>query len=432
MKFLKKTQFSPIGLDLGSTAVRGVQLWRRGETIDVYSAHEIKIKPSSALGDDEAEAILSMMEAPVYPEKSHLLENNSEDSLDQDLADMSETSQDNRLRDSISRLIYLGGFKGRKVMIQCPVEHLDMRPVALPAGPEGLSRDIVMGVLRHQLSDHVSFAIEQAVIDYSVLDYDSHAKQLNIMAFSADGNWIEQQILTLRSLKLNCVGVAPMPFALSQLTSVIEQRTGGLTESTAKDELVGVLDIGYTGTTLVVLHGGKPVFSRRFALGGQKMTRLLSQHLMIDPAQAERLKVKFGLYCHAEAPLADSENGSKEYDLHIAKTIFTALQAELDDFTEGVIRSLNYVISQQRGARMTKLLLSGTASHLKHLDSYLAQQLEIPVEPLSNPLLTELLRAMPASRATNGSWCVATGLALAEFTENPKQRVVQAETAEVG
>lgn len=428
MTFWKTTQFSPIGLDLASTAVRGVQLWCRGETLGVHSGLEIKFDPVT-LGNDEAESMLSMMHGHARPELSIAKSlsgtepKNTGKETSSDDAALSQTEE--ILRDAIIRLMHLGGFRGRDVMIHCPVENLDMRPVSLPSGAEGLPRDTILGVLRHQLADLTSFAIDQAVIDYYVLGYDERAKELEVMAFVADGGWIEKQILLLRTLGLNCVGVDPMPFTLSRLASLPSQRSACEPEtpqgailpvgSSVTEELIALLDIGYTGTTLVVMRGKNPVFCRRFSLGGKEMTKWLSQHLMIDPVQAEKLKVAYGFCFYSEILQDAPDNQPSRESLRISKTIFTALQSKLDEFIEGVIRSLNYVISQQRNVRMTKLLLSGTASHTRHLNSYLAEKLEIPVEHLSQEILSEILQSLPLSRATSGSWCIATSLALASF-----------------
>jgi type IV pilus assembly protein PilM len=381
MTFWNKKELSFIGLDIASTAVRGVQLSRQGGTTTLHSALEV---PFDAV----------------------------------DLPDDESCHDEEKLLAAITHLIDLGGFQGNQVMIHCPVEKLSMRPVTIPSGPEGLARHTILDVLRHQLAEYTPFPIDQAVIDYLVLEHNPQAKQLNLMTISADGHWIEKQILLLRNLKLNCVSVDPMPSTLSRLVGPKDQDSD-------EEELVAILDIGYSGTTLIAAQAGNCLFCRRFSLGAREMTQTLSQHLMIDPVQAQRLNMEFGLHYQSEEKTGDS------CDQHIGKTIYAALQSGLDDFTESVIRSLNYVISRQRGARLIRLLLAGTASHTQQLDAYLSDRLEIPVEHIVHPVLRDICQALPASRATCGSWCVATGLALSAFENFQERSKVEKQPLEV-
>ena len=79
---------------------------------------------------------------------------------------------------------------------------------------------------------------------------------------------------------------------------------------------------------------------------------------------------------------------------------------------EALVRSLNYVIAQNRGSRLEKIVLSGTASHLKKLECYLSDKLGIPVERMQNRLLSEISEQIPESRGQSGRWATALGLAL--------------------
>ena len=202
-------------------------------------------------------------------------------------------------------------------------------------------------------------------------------------------------------------------------------KPSGHTEDANDKELVVVLDIGFSGSTLVVIKGGTPLFSRRFSLGGRELTDILVQSLMVDWDQAQSLNKVYGLSAyHAGFDLKEGEtqNGQSENDSNnkeprvknaqIAKTILSALQPHLESFLEGLIRSLNYVIAQQRGSRLEKILLCGTASHLHKLECYFTDKLGIPVERMRNRLLSEITEQLPEPKAQTGRWTTALGLAL--------------------
>ena len=139
----------PIGLDIGSTAVRAVQLVNRGGQLSIASALE------AALADVPQEEELQLSQKVEFAD--HPAEGTSHQAK--------YVACDSKgIEDSLRRLMELGGFVGRKVVLQCPAQQLDLRPIHLPAGPEGLPRSAILGALRLKVAEHIGFPVEQAVI----------------------------------------------------------------------------------------------------------------------------------------------------------------------------------------------------------------------------------------------------------------------------
>ena len=407
-------RYTPIGLDWAATALRAVQLFRGKDSLQVHAALEIPIPAGSdrvSIGDG---------------------------STDDDKPSSAELLQ---------RLILRGGFVGKDVVLHCPAEKMDMRIVELPAGNDGLPRQVILGALKLQMGGKLSLPVEKAVHDYVPLGHDRQRGLISLMAITADAQWIKQRIETVESMGLRCVGVEPLAYALTRLVN--RGSPGGLrvspppsdgnaaetTQDPTHQRLAAVLDIGYSGSTLMVSNNQGPIFCRRFALGGREITDILAQRLLIDFYQAERLKCTYGLDCRARRISlekttvghngavidgADSGNSSVptalnydfEGDCEIAKAIYAALQSDLNDYVVALTRALNYVITTVGGAGLEKIQLCGSGAHLKNLDEYFSSQFDLPVEIISHPLLEEIVSALPATRARAGSWATALGLAL--------------------
>ena len=417
----------PIGLDIGSTAVRAVQLVNRGGQLSVASAMEVPTPNVPQEADPQWSGTIELEDQPAEGTSRQ--------------AKRAEHLSSG-VEDSVRRLMELGGFVGRKVVLQCPAQQLDLRPVHLPAGPEGLPRPAILGALRLKIADHIGFPVEQAVIDYHPLQVDSQNGQLSVIAITADGEPIKRKIEMLRKLHLHCVGVDAQPFTMMKLLQSDEamrqfdrasDRAGG--ESTDPEhpngaddknkELIAVLDIGHCGSTLVVVNDRTPLFSRCFSFGGRELTDILAQSLMVDQDQAERLTKVYGLaaYHAGLSPKNDDthnvqgENDSTQQtargqNAQIAKTILSALQSHLESYVESLVRSLNYVIAQQRDSRLDKIVLCGTTSHMQKLDCYFSDKLRIGVERMRHRLLSEIAEQLPKPRAQTGRWATALGLAL--------------------
>ena len=417
-------KYLPIGLDWGSTALRAVQLFRNGsaqrnhqDTLHVHAAMEIPFPDGFIAEPDSFDAAESL---------------------------------------SLTRLIDQGGFIGRGVILNCPLEKMYVRPVTLPSPPTGLPREAVLGVVKLQIADHLSFPVERAVFDYVLIDQNDRKGQITVLAFATDSDWITHRIDLLRSLGLQCVAVDAIPCTLARLArynnynrhnrfsqsesenddvalAAERDKTSGQANEQADGILTGVLDVGFYGSTLVVCGPRGPIFCRRFQLGGRGLTQALAQRLMIDERLAEKLKVTYGIDSQSRrlrisdvredktdfrsdqggVAVATAENETARTGNEISKTIFAALQTDLNEYVEALIRTLNYVIAEQGSARLDRILLSGSAGVMDNLDQFLNEYFELPVVHIANPLLDEITRYLPLTRCNIGSWTTALGLALA-------------------
>ncbi|MCK5269453.1 MAG: pilus assembly protein PilM [Sedimentisphaerales bacterium] len=393
--------YLPIGLDWGSTALRAVQLFRDGsakrdhqDMLHVHAALEIPFPDGFATEPDSFDAAESL---------------------------------------SLTRLIDRGGFVGRGVILNCPLEKMDVRPVTLPSPPTGLPREAVLGAVRLQIAGHLSFPVERAVFDYVLVDRNDRKGQITVLAFATDSDWITHRIDLLRSLGLQCVAVDAVPCTLARLARYDNYSYYSKSHEQADDILTGVLDVGFHGSTLVVCGPRGPIFCRRFQLGGRGLTQALAQRLMIDERLAEKLKIAYGIDSRSRrlripdvreektdlrsdqggVAVATAENETARTGNEISKTIFAALQADLNEYVEALIRTLNYVIAEQSSARLDRILLSGSAGVMDNLDQFLNEYFELPVVHIANPLLAEITRYLPSTRCNIGSWTTALGLALA-------------------
>ena len=191
----------------------------------------------------------------------------------------------------------------------------------------------------------------------------------------------------------------------------------------------GILDLGHNGSTLVVLKEKVPVFCRHFSLGGRELSSILAQQLNIDCRRAEKLKHTYGLDWHSQqlhnesivatpsAPAVSTwQTGTAgrlhEGGDHVAKIIFDILQTRLDEYLEGLTRSLNYAINEHKANQLDQISLCGSAGHMHNLDRYFTHQFGLSTCIAEHRLLDEIVSAMPSSRAHVGAWTTALGLAL--------------------
>ena len=379
---LAKTRISLIGLDLGGTALRGLQLRLRPDHAQSLAAVEIPLPRDHDPEDTDAVA------------------------------------------DALARLVHNGEFASRDAIIHCPADRLDLRPIDLPAGRGQLPRNAVLGALRLQLGGQLPFPIDTAVFDYFTAGPARNGR-LRLIAITADGQWVRKRIKLVESVGLHCVRVEAFPCAIARLTA--SDCDDPAPDPDADDSpdiarLTAILDLGHAGSTLVVVGPYGPVFCRRFDFAGIQLIRALTDRLSLPESIAEKLIKRYGIDSQsrklrlapvAAEPLSDRSDTlplDDNRNAEIGKTMYAALTPHLAAFVEGLVRSLNYVISQEPSAILHRVLLTGRTAQLPNLDDYLAQQFELPVHRFHASVIDSLLDQLPATRSCPGSWTTAFAL----------------------
>ncbi len=144
------------------------------------------------------------------------------------------------------------------------------------------------------------------------------------------------------------------------------ERTPSLAKART-DGAVAVLDIGHDRTDLVVVHGGKCVFSRSFARAGKHVTEAISRHWQIPFDRAEQAKHADGFVASQAEPASSPQ----------WQRISEALTKELTPFARDLRQSLA-ACRARTGFSPNAMVLVGGGSRLRGLGSFLSEQLGIP------------------------------------------------------
>ena len=165
-------------------------------------------------------------------------------------------------------------------------------------------------------------------------------------------------------------------------------RTPSLAKARAEGA-VAVVDIGHERTDVVVVSGGKAVFSRSIARAGKHVTDAIARKWKLPLHEAERAKHSDGFVAsHAEP--ATSESWAR---------ISEALMAELAPFARDLRQTLS-ACRAKTGFTPIAALLVGGGARLRGVGSFLTEQLGIPAWRPSDDDLIALAGPKLASGGT--------------------------------
>lgn len=315
---------SVIGLDIGSSAIRAVQVSGSRRGLPVLERVAAIALPSGAIRDGEV--------------------------VDPDLVAMA-------LRD----LWRTAGFKNRRVALGIANQQVVVRQVDLPYLPE---KDL-RASLSFQVEDAIPIPIDQAILDFHSLDTfeNSEGERFSrILLVAAQRDMVDQLMAAVTQAKLEPVLVDLSAFAM--LRSLAPESSRGLLDEPAGELLVNV---GSAVTNLLIHDGGEPRFVRILLTGGDIITEGLMQTLGIEREEAEQRKIDTGLLDPTALLEADQD----------ARVIAERTGRLLDE----IRGSLNFYSSQVDAVPVKRVILSGGAGRLRGLRERLADLLELPVEP---------------------------------------------------
>jgi general secretion pathway protein L len=172
---------------------------------------------------------------------------------------------------------------------------------------------------------------------------------------------------------------------------------------------VAIIDIGHERTDVCVVQDGRAVFTRTLARGGRDVTESIATAWHKTWDEAETAKHTDGFVGSSNNP-PPSEAWMRVHEVVVKE--MTPLARDLRQTLNGC--------RAKTGARVTRAVLIGGGSRLRGIDSYLAEQLRVPVELLDAADGEKILGTKVASMGVRADVaCLAAGVAFEGGTGKP-------------
>lgn len=230
------------GLDIGSTAVRLVQLRGSG-------AHK------------------SLVKYAYVP-------------IDAKLSQSDSKADQQKLAQVIEQLIKQAGVNTNNVAVGIPSSKVFTTVADIERLPSGdLAKAIPL-----QADALIPTPVAESKIDWALLgDSPADATKQEVLLSSVPNKFVEERLDLLESIGLNVIAFEPDNLAMARALAVPD----------ATPQLL--LDVGHRSTDLVVVMNGAPRLTRSIPTGVEAIVRSAIQNLNVDDKQAEQFVFKFGL-----------------------------------------------------------------------------------------------------------------------------------------
>lgn len=329
------------------------------------------------------------------------------------------------------------GLKNKQLTVGISNQKVIVRLVELPYMDEQELR----GALQYQAQEYIAIPMEEAILDFQIVGEFTTADEehmMEVLLVAAQKDMVQKFVETIQQAGLEPEVIDVASFAL--LRSLAEPAPIILEEG-KEAEAVVLMNISAGITNIVVVEEGIPRFSRVTSMAGDDFSRAAANALNLSFEEGQELKIKVGLPAlgseseAASVPklvgaavgsrgwLGDAASESQpspnvstyfagEDPERVAK-VQQALVHETYRFIDEVRRSLDYYLTQAKVASIQNVVLTGGASQLNNLAGYLEKALQVNIS-YGHPL-TKVDVAPPLSERAEqeeSSMAICVGLAL--------------------
>lgn len=186
-----------------------------------------------------------------------------------------------RLGEAIMTAVGQAGIKVSNVAIGLPSSKTFSTIIDVPK----VSEQELRATMKYQIDQYIPMAIEEAKVDWALLGDSMHAQgQYEVLLTSVAKEYAEERLEFVEGLGFNVIAEEPDPIAMAR----------SLITADAQDARL-ILDVGENSTDLVVTYADAPRLVRNVPTGLSSLVRAATQNLSVQDSQARQFILKFGL-----------------------------------------------------------------------------------------------------------------------------------------
>ena len=361
-----------VGLDIGSTAVRGVELSAaKKHKPNLLRFHEVVLPPGAVSRGEILDAVA--------------------------------------VGAALKQLWSEGGFKTKDVVLGTGNQNVLVRDLTVPK----MSLKEIRESLPFQVQSSLQMTLEDSILDFYPVSegMNEHGATVNGLLIAAEKEGILGTIRVAERAGLTPVDVDLIPFALNRL----------LMGRSSADGTVAIIDVGGSTTSMIIAREGVPQFVRMIPAGGDDLTEALKSGLEMNTNATEELKrtLRVGAEFSSDD---DSETTASQCSCpKCLADIVTVdntraneiLQRVTGELLSGLRNTVSYFNNTHPENPVTQILLTGGGSRLSGFATALREMTQIPVSAADPLSMVNLSRKGKERNQTGNTQSLSVALGLA-------------------
>ncbi len=344
-----------VGLDISSSAVKLLELSRRGDQY-VVEAYAVEPLPVNAVADKQ-------------------------------IADPEPVAE------AIKRAVQRAGTRTRNAAVAVAGASVITKIIPLSAT---LSEAEMEEQIKAEADQYIPYPIDEVNLDFQVLGPSmKDAGSVEVMLAACRREQVDQRVAAVEMAGLKATLVDIEAYSLENACQFLTHQM----PSEGRNKTVAVVDMGASTTSVLILHDGATIYTRDQTFGGRQLTEDIMRMYGLSLEDAGRQKKNGGLPEGYEADILG----------HFLSDMAQQIDRSLQFF---------FAASAKHG-HIDQIILAGGCAHINGVDKAIQERLQIPTaiaRPFSRMTVSQ--RAKPALLAKDeASLLIACGLAQRAFDE---------------
>jgi type IV pilus assembly protein PilM len=314
---------SIVGLDIGSSSVKAVELVMKGRGRDFELSHLgiAKLPP---------EAIVQG-------------------------AFLNSTA----IVDAIREAVETAKIRSKNVAAAVSGHSVIVKKVSLPA----MTREELDEQIRWEAEQYIPFDVNEVNLDFQILDSSDSEGQMDVLLVAAKKDLIDDYVQVITEAGLTPAVIDVAAFAVENAYEANYQ--------SKPDEVVALVNIGAQVVNINIAMGGAPSFTRDITTAGNQYTEEIQKALSISFEEAERIKL--------------GGRGSQDSQEVVPQEVEQAMQSVTETVIGEISRSLDFFAATTAESQIERVVLSGGGAQVSGFANAFRERTNLPVE-IMNPL----------------------------------------------
>jgi len=295
-------------------------------------------------------------------------------------------SDEDAVADAIKQALTKSGCKIKDAAVAVAGSAVITKVIEMPSGLDDATLEDQITI---EADQYIPFPLDEVSLDFEIQGASAENPDNDMVLLAA----CRRENVELRANVIERAGLTPKVVDVEAYT--IERTYPLLSESweDQQEQVVAIIDIGATMTTLSVLLNGKTIYTREQLFGGKQLT--------------EEIQRRYGL-SYSEAGLAKKQGGlPDDYETEV-------LEPFKDAVVQQITRSLQFFFSSSQYNSVDHIVLAGGVSCIDELGGLVQDRLGTQTSianPFANMSLASRVNAVLLANDAP-SLLIASGLAM--------------------
>jgi type IV pilus assembly protein PilM len=347
-----------------------------------------KRKPAPVIGLDIGSASVRLLELSRAP-GGYRIERFAIEPVGQGVVVEKSVEDIEAVSNAVQRAVKASGSRTKNCAIAVSGSMVYTKTISLPSN---LTEADLESQVQVEANQYVPYPLDEVSLDFEILGPSTrHPDMVDILLAASKSENVQSRQDAIDTADLKAVVVDVEAFAIANAYELMRQRDG-----LSKSEAVGIFDIGFDLTMLLVVRNGRVIYTRDHPFGSQLLLEDIMRHYQMSAQEA-------AMVLRGDEPPEDfGEEVLEPFQLNIVHQISRALQ---------------FFASSNEYSPISTIYLSGGSASLEGIADLVQQELGLTTRVADPVTGTEVGPAVShaALQRQAPNLMVAMGLALRGF-----------------